>query len=66
MGTMRILFFLMLLLGAWSTAKAQSRAALHPGDVVSITVYQEPKLDRQVLVGPTGMISYTCSMRPLV
>jgi polysaccharide export outer membrane protein len=58
MGTMRILFFLMLLLGCWSTAKAQSRAALQPGDVVSITVYQDPKLDRQVLVGPTGMISF--------
>jgi polysaccharide biosynthesis/export protein len=59
MGTMRILFFLVLLLGCWSTAKAQeSRAALQPGDVVSITVYQDPKLDRQVLIGPTGMISF--------
>src|SRR5262245_44381287 len=58
MGTLRIVCFLVLLLGCWSTANAQSRAALQPGDVVSITVYQDPKLDRQVLVGPTGMISF--------
>jgi polysaccharide biosynthesis/export protein len=60
MGTIRILFFLVLLLGCWSPANAQTRVtpALQPGDVVNITVYQEPKLDRQVLVGPTGMISF--------
>ena len=57
MGTVRILFFLALLLGCWSEAKAQSDR-LQPGDVVSITVYQDPKLDRQVLIGPTGMISF--------
>ena len=57
MGTVRILFFLALLLACWSEAKAQSDR-LRPGDVVSITVYQDPKLDRQVLIGPTGMISF--------
>jgi polysaccharide export outer membrane protein len=55
MGIMRILFFSVLLLGCWSTAHAQ---ALKPGDVLTISVYQDPKLDRQVLVGPTGMISF--------
>jgi polysaccharide biosynthesis/export protein len=61
MGTVRILFFLAVLLGCWSEAQAQSNRQddrLQPGDVVSITVYQDPKLDRQVLVGPTGMISF--------
>ena len=59
MGTVRILLFLALLLASWSEAKAQSgRDRLQPGDVVSITVYQDPKLDRQVLIGPTGMISF--------
>jgi len=57
MGTVRALFFLALLLGSWSEAKAQSDR-LRPGDVVSITVYQDPKLDRQALIGPTGMISF--------
>ena len=57
MGTVRILLFLVLLLACWSEAKAESDR-LRPGDVVSITVYQDPKLDRQVLIGPTGMISF--------
>ena len=43
---MRVLVLLLLLLGSSGTALAQS-AALQPGDVVSITVYQDPKLDRQ-------------------
>ena len=54
---MRVLVFLMLLLGSSGTALAQS-AALQPGDAISISVYQDPKLDRQVVVGPTGMISF--------
>jgi len=57
MGIVRILFFLALFLTSWSEAKAQSDR-LRPGDVVSITVYQDPKLDRQALIGPTGMISF--------
>src|SRR5262249_41831796 len=54
-GTVRILSFLVLLLGCWNTAQAQT---LQPGDTLSISVYQDPKLDRQVLIGPTGMISF--------
>jgi len=54
---MRILLLLMLLFGCSSAAWAQS-AALQPGDTLSISVYQDPKLDRQVVVGPTGMISF--------
>src|SRR5215467_15980174 len=52
---MRILLLLVLLLGCWTTAQAQT---LKPGDTLSISVYQDPKLDRQVLIGPTGMISF--------
>jgi polysaccharide export outer membrane protein len=54
---MRILLSLVLWLGCWSAAIAQS-GLLRPGDVISISVYQDPKLDRQVLIGPTGMISF--------
>ena len=57
MGIVRVLFFLALLLACWSESKAQS-GRLQPGDVVGITVYQDPKLDRQVLIGPSGMISF--------
>jgi polysaccharide export outer membrane protein len=31
---------------------------LQAGDTVAIGVYQDSKLDRQVVVGPTGMISF--------
>src|SRR6478672_3642462 len=54
-GTMRIILGLLLVL-CWSTAA--SSQALQPGDTISISVYQDPKLDRQVLIGPTGMISF--------
>jgi polysaccharide biosynthesis/export protein len=56
-GSMRILLSLVLWLACWSAAVAQS-AQLQPGDVISISVYQDPKLDRSVLIGPTGMISF--------
>jgi polysaccharide export outer membrane protein len=32
--------------------------SLQPGDSISVTVLQDPKLDRQMLVGPDGMISF--------
>jgi polysaccharide export outer membrane protein len=54
---MRILVLLLLLLGPSGLALAQS-GALQPGDPISITVYQDPKLDRSMVVGPTGMISF--------
>ena len=50
---MRILLFLVLLLGCANATQAHAQA-LQPGDVVTISVYQDPKLDRQVLIGPTG------------
>jgi len=52
---MRILLALLLLCAFCIGAHAQ---ALQPGDTLSISVYQDPKLDRQVVVGPTGMISF--------
>jgi polysaccharide export outer membrane protein len=52
---MRILLALVFLCGFWASAGAQ---ALQPGDTIAISVYQDPKLDRQVVIGPTGMISF--------
>jgi len=52
---MRILFFLLCLV-VWSApADAQ---ALKPGDSLSITVLQDPKLDRNVTVDPSGEIAF--------
>ena len=52
---MRVLLALMFFCGFLNAAAAQT---LQPGDTISITVYQDPKLDRQVVIGPTGMISF--------
>jgi polysaccharide export outer membrane protein len=51
---MRILLALGFLLGCLTAAGAQT---LRPGDTISISVLQDPKLDRQVLIGPDGMIA---------
>src|SRR5580704_3461022 len=40
---------------AWSGAQAQ---ALKKGDNLSITVLQDPKLDRNVVVDPQGQIAF--------
>src|SRR5688572_23450404 len=52
---MRFSLALIMLIGLWGEAAAQT---LQPGDSLAISVYQDPKLDRQVVVGPTGMISF--------
>jgi polysaccharide export outer membrane protein len=53
--TMRILFLLLCLV-VWSApAGAQ---ALKPGDSLSITVLQDPKLDRNVTIDPSGEIAF--------
>ena len=54
---MRILLIFVLFLGCSIATQAQSQT-LKSGDAISITVYQDPKLDRQVLIGPSGMISF--------
>jgi len=40
------------------TAMAQADYALQPGDLLSITVYEEPELAREVLIRPDGGISF--------
>ena len=52
---MRVFLAFLLLCGISSAAFAQ---AMQAGDVIEVTVYQDPKLNRQVVVGPTGMISF--------
>jgi polysaccharide export outer membrane protein len=37
---------------------AQTPQTLQPGDTIAISVYQDSKLDRQIVIGPTGMISF--------
>ena len=52
---MRVLLALALLCGFWTAASGQ---VLKPGDTISISVYQDPKLDRQIVIGESGIISF--------
>lgn len=60
---MRLLLAIVLFVCAGTTlafttsAFAQSEP-LQAGDTLQISVWQDPKLDRQVVVGPDGMISF--------
>jgi len=52
---MRILFLLLCLVVSIGPAGAQT---LKPGDSLSITVLQDPKLDRNVTIDPSGEIAF--------
>ncbi len=53
---MRVLLMsVFLMLGLAAPAMGQT---LQPGDTVDISVWQDSKLDRRVVIGPSGMISF--------
>jgi len=52
---MRILLAFLLCCVCWTGAIAQT---LRPGDTIQISVYQDPKLDRQIIIDQSGMISF--------
>ncbi|MCP4274980.1 MAG: polysaccharide export protein [Gammaproteobacteria bacterium] len=47
-----------LLLGVPASALAEAKYLLQPGDILEISVWQEPDLQRDVLVRPDGGISF--------
>jgi polysaccharide export outer membrane protein len=53
---------LILLIGCCLAIPAAAQA-LQPGDTIAISVYQDPKLDRQLVIGPTGSISFPLAGR---
>jgi polysaccharide export outer membrane protein len=52
---MRILIFLICLCGMATAADAQT---LKPGDTLAVSVMQDSKLDRTVIVDPSGQIAF--------
>ena len=54
---MRIVLALLFFCGFLTSAVAQVEP-LRPGDDLSISVWQDPSLNREVVVGPDGMISF--------
>ena len=54
---MRIFLALFLFFGCLLT-NATAQQTLRPGDAISISVWQDPKLDRVVVIGPDGYIGF--------
>lgn len=55
---MRAFLGLVFFFGLLATSVAQQYEPVHPGDTLQISVFQDPKLDRKIVVGPDGMISF--------
>ena len=53
---MRVILALLFFGVFLSTAQAQQ--TLRPGDSIEISVWQDPKLDRRVVIGPDGFIGF--------
>jgi polysaccharide biosynthesis/export protein len=53
---MRVVLAVLAFCAVWATAAFAQE--LQAGDTIAISVYQDPKLDRQVVIGPTGNISF--------
>jgi len=54
---MRVVFALLFTVGLLTSALAQVQP-IQPGDSLQISVWQDPKLDRTVVVGPDGSIAF--------
>ena len=55
---MRVLVLLALFLCVGANGAFAQSEPLQPGDTLQISVLQDPKLDRQVVVAPDGMIAF--------
>ncbi len=54
---MRVIAALLILFCATVATSAQAAYRLQPGDTIQVSVWQEPKLDRQLVVAPDGSIA---------
>jgi polysaccharide export outer membrane protein len=57
---MRVILIFVIM---WGLSLAAAAQTLQPGDTISISVYQDPKLDRQIIIGPNGTISFPLAGR---
>ena len=58
-----ILTCLMGLFFFTATGAAQDTYRLRPGDVLEVTVFQDPKLNRQIVVAPDGYVAFPLAGR---
>lgn len=54
---------LILVITLFCSAAGAFAQTLQPGDTISISVYQDPKLDRQIVIGPGGSFSFPLAGR---
>ncbi len=54
---MRVITAFLFMLCASLVISAQAAYRLQPGDTIQVSVWQEPKLDRQLVVAPDGMVA---------
>jgi len=54
---MRVITAFLILLCAVISSSAQAAYRLQPGDTIQVSVWQEPKLDRQLVVSPDGSVA---------
>lgn len=57
-----LIFLMGLMLAAAATAQADTYR-LRPGDVLDVNVFQDPKLNRQIVVAPDGYVSFPLAGR---
>lgn len=53
----RLFTLVLILLGSFSLAAKAGIYRFQPGDQIQVSVWQEPKLDRQIAVAPDGSVS---------
>jgi len=59
MTVMRVLAVIaMLQILSWSASAQEPRYTLQPGDTIEVSVLQDPTLNRQIVIGPDGTISF--------
>ena len=54
---MRVITALLILLCTVISTSAQAAYRLQPGDTIQVSVWQEPKLDRQLVIAPDGSVA---------
>ena len=54
---MKLITALLILMCTMIASSAQAAYRLQPGDTIQVSVWQEPKLDRQLVIAPDGSVA---------
>ena len=65
-GERMMRIFVFMIVGLWTLATGVAMAdsyRLRPGDLLDVSVWQDPKLNRQIVVGPDGSVAFPLAGR---